>query len=295
MRLLIYGAGVIGSLYAVLFAKAGYDVTVYARGRRLQELKTFGLVYREKGAVRTAKVKIIDHLKEDDCYDFVITAVRETQIHAVLKELHKNQSPTIVTMVNTSEDYTEWEKIAGEGRILPAFPGAGGSIENGVLHASLTPAMIQRTTFGEINGEKTERVMQLTKILEVAKIPYEICEDMQNWQLCHLSLVVPLADAYYESDDPQYVGQNKFIMEKTARQLKENFSLLSAQGYTILPKKLSTLEKLPVALLAQGLSLIYESDFGNTFMYQHAIKASDEMRSLHNQLYAKLNTRRTMV
>ena len=36
MRLLIYGAGVIGSLYAALFAEAGYDVSVYARGKRLE-------------------------------------------------------------------------------------------------------------------------------------------------------------------------------------------------------------------------------------------------------------------
>lgn len=36
MKLLIYGAGVIGSLYAALFGEAGYDVTVYARGKRLE-------------------------------------------------------------------------------------------------------------------------------------------------------------------------------------------------------------------------------------------------------------------
>lgn len=35
MRVLIYGAGVIGSLYAVLLAEAGINVTVYARGKRL--------------------------------------------------------------------------------------------------------------------------------------------------------------------------------------------------------------------------------------------------------------------
>lgn len=35
MRILIYGAGVIGSFYASRFAKAGLDVTVLARGQRL--------------------------------------------------------------------------------------------------------------------------------------------------------------------------------------------------------------------------------------------------------------------
>lgn len=31
MRLLIYGAGVIGCWYAALFSKEGYDTTIYAR------------------------------------------------------------------------------------------------------------------------------------------------------------------------------------------------------------------------------------------------------------------------
>ena len=39
MRILIYGAGVIGSLYAALFAEAGYDTTIYARGKRLEVLR----------------------------------------------------------------------------------------------------------------------------------------------------------------------------------------------------------------------------------------------------------------
>ena len=35
MRILIYGAGVIGSLYAALLSEAGEDVTIYARGSSL--------------------------------------------------------------------------------------------------------------------------------------------------------------------------------------------------------------------------------------------------------------------
>ena len=42
MRLLIYGAGVIGGLYASLFAQAGYEVSLYARGKRLESLRQQG-------------------------------------------------------------------------------------------------------------------------------------------------------------------------------------------------------------------------------------------------------------
>ena len=38
MRILIYGAGVIGSFYASRFAKAGLDVTILARGQRLKRI-----------------------------------------------------------------------------------------------------------------------------------------------------------------------------------------------------------------------------------------------------------------
>lgn len=56
MRILIFGAGVIGSLYGALFAEAGYDVSVYARGRRLESLVKDGLLYKSRGKVRKAPV-----------------------------------------------------------------------------------------------------------------------------------------------------------------------------------------------------------------------------------------------
>ena len=40
MKILIYGAGVIGSLYASLLSGAGVDVSVYARGKRLERLES---------------------------------------------------------------------------------------------------------------------------------------------------------------------------------------------------------------------------------------------------------------
>ena len=59
MRILIYGAGVIGSLYAVLFAEAGYDTSIYARGKRLEFLKKNGLLYKKKQDLIKAEIKIL--------------------------------------------------------------------------------------------------------------------------------------------------------------------------------------------------------------------------------------------
>ena len=93
-------------------------------------------------------------------------------------------------MINSLDSYNKWENIVGKGRILPAFPGAGGSINyDGILDAALTPRLIQPTTFAEISGNKSERTKQFSEILRHAHIPYQKVTDMHLWQLCHLSLI----------------------------------------------------------------------------------------------------------
>ena len=61
-------------------------------------------------------------------------------------------------------------------RILPAFPGAGGSINHdGILDAALTPRMIQPTTFAEISGNKSEKTKQFYAYMKKLKeARYEI-------------------------------------------------------------------------------------------------------------------------
>lgn len=292
MRILIYGAGVIGSLYAVRFAKAGFDVSVFARGKRLSELKKEGLLYYEGSQIE----KIIPDLSEkpdkDDIYDFIFLTVRENQVEEALHELRFNKSPTIVTMVNTSDPYEKWEHICGKGRILPAFPGAGGSIDHSVLNAGFTPRIIQPTSFGEIDGKKSRRVLRLKKLFKDSGIPSSIISDMHSWQISHLAMVVPMADAYYEACSPECVGKDPLLMLRTAKRLKRNFQWLKKSGFRIIPVQLNIFRILPSFILMIGLALLYQSSFAYRFMYKHSVHAPDEMKRLHLKFYGFLQKER---
>jgi len=285
MRLLIYGAGVIGCLYAVLFSKAGYDTALYARGKRLEAFRKNGLQYEIKNKAYKADVRIIDNLQDRDKYDFIFLTVRENQVHTALKELSANISPNIVTMVNTLEPYVNWEELCGKGRVIPAFPGAGGSFENGILKAALTPRIIQPTTFSEIGGSKTKRLLRLAKLFKKSGIPYQTVKDMHRWQLCHLAMVVPIADAYYEAKEPKEAWRESEIMSKAALRMKRNFNSLSDLGIKLSPPKMNIFRFLPVFILKTGLTSIFKSSFGNMFMYSHSVSTPDEMRQLHTQFY----------
>ena len=231
--------------------------------------------------IRKAPVKVLSSFQPDDCYDFIILAVRENQLHAALKDLRQNSSPTIVTMVNSPETYDRWEAICGAGRIIPAFPGAGGGFDGDVLDAALTPRIIQPTTFGKTDGREKE----LARILHGAKIPYQIVPDMHAWQLCHLAMVVPIADAYYEAADPEHAGRDAVLMRKTAKQIRDNLNVIAARKIRLSPEKMQAFRLLPVPLVGWILSLVFRSSFGDRFMYRHSMKAPDEMRQLHEQFY----------
>ena len=176
MRILIYGAGVIGSLYAALLTEAGLDVSIYARGRRSKTLQDHGLLYMKGKEVRTAHITVMTKLEPDDKYNFILLTVRGNQLLQALGELKSNCSPTIVTMVNSLDTYDHWESVCGIGRILPAFPGAGGAFVGDVLDAALTPRLIQPTTIGKTDG----REKKLGEIFRKAGIPYQIVSDMHD-------------------------------------------------------------------------------------------------------------------
>ena len=106
------------------------------------------------------------------------------------------------------------------------------------------------------------------------------------WQLCHLALVVPIADAYYEADCPEKAGKEWKIMRKTAGRMKRNFIFLRKQKGKLSPWKMNIFRFVPLSILTLMLAVTFESSFGDKFMYRHAMKAPDEMRELHKQFYA---------
>ena len=292
MRILIYGAGVIGSLYAAYLAESGYSISVLARGKRLEDLKQNGLRYFRRGETRRADVTILETLQPGDRYDYIFLTVREEQLRCALAQLNGNISPTIVTMANTIAPYAELDRLCGKGRLLPAFPGAGGGFLNGILDAGLAPYFIQPTTFGEIDGRNSERVETLKRIFFKAHIPHQVVKDMRLWQICHLGMVVPLADAYYMAENPQEAYKDNAAMRTTARQLHENFTRLHQCGIRISPPKLNLFRLCPVCVLSRVLPAVFRSRFGNRFMLQHAIKARNEMDVLHDKFYSFLDERK---
>ncbi|NUU62075.1 ketopantoate reductase family protein [Paenibacillus agri] len=285
-RILIFGAGVIGSMYAIKLIEAGFDVSLFAHSNRYKSLKENGLQYIEKGTVRSIQVNVIDTLENDDVYDFIFVTVRYDRSESALLALKDNQSKNIVTMTNNSIGFSSWLDIVGD-RLLPAFPGFGGQIKDGVLHARFLPKIIAATAFGEINGVVTERIEKLANVFKTAKLPYVIKKDMQAYLITHS--VSDIAMLSFLHSENKINDKKTASTRKTARKitvtLKAYLRAIQKAGVSIDPPMLKMVLKFPNLLLDLFFMTWLRTKMVRDMMLpDYANNANNEIVQLSNDL-----------
>lgn len=288
MKICIYGAGVIGSIFAGKLFLAGNNVTVLARGKRFEELKKDGiiLINPRTHKVEQAEVNVIDTLLPDDQYDYIIVAMQKTQIDDVLPVLSQNCSKNIVFVVNTASGYDKWVAAVGKDRLLIGFPSAGGERKSGEVYYFIGKGIqraFQTTTFGEYSGEKSGRIKNLINLFNQAKIPSVFCKDMNAWQKTHVALVTNIANALYEFDCNNYkLGHSNKSVNQMIKGIQEGRHVLREIGVKPTPVKLFWLD-LPAFVLAIVFSIFMRTALAETTMAKHCVAARSEMVLLQKE------------
>ena len=126
MKILVYGAGVIGTLYAAKLQEGGHRVTVVARGQRLADIRRYGLVLEDiVGHGRsTTQVDTIERVDPNDQYDIALISVRRDQVASIVPEFTANHRiPILIFMLNNPTGTTDLAQALGRDRFCWVFPG----------------------------------------------------------------------------------------------------------------------------------------------------------------------------
>lgn len=290
-RILIFGAGVIGSAYAIKFMEAGIDVTIFARSDKFRALSEKGLQYNEKGVVKSIKVKVIDTLENDDVYDFIFVTVRYDQSESALLALKDNQSKNIVAMINNSFGFSSWQDIVGE-RLLPAFPGIGGQIKKGILYTRIPPKALAPAMFGEIDGLITERIENLAKLFDAAKLAYKINKDMKAYLITHSISDIAMIRSLHSGN--KITDEKTIKSRKTAHKititLKTYLRAIQKAGIIINPLSFKIVLKCPDFIMDFFFMIWLRTKMVKDMLSpDFAINANKENVQLHNDLLKFLN------
>lgn len=108
MKILVYGAGVLGCSLARNLLRAGKDVTLLARGNWVAEIKQNGLRIKDKFSLRTSvsRIPVVTELAPDAMYDVIFVVLRYTQLDSVLDTLRANRTKNIVFVGNNVQTKT---------------------------------------------------------------------------------------------------------------------------------------------------------------------------------------------
>lgn len=291
MKVLFYGAGVLGSLYAARFREAGHDVTVLARGKRLHDLRNYGILYEDiRGGPRhCTQVKVVDFLNPDDAYDWVIVIVRRTQLASVLPALAANRrTPNVLFMVNNAAGPDEILAELSPERVVLGFPGAGGVREDSLVRYIVVPGDIQSTTLGELDGRISPRLRDLAQAFESAGFKTAFCKNMDAWLKTHVALVSPVANAIYLADGSvRRLAHTPDGLVLMVRAVRENFRVLDRLKIPVTPFKIRLIRLLPEPLLVAILRTGFDTPDAEYAMEKHAnIAREDEMAELAEELHA---------
>jgi 2-dehydropantoate 2-reductase len=292
-KILVYGTGPLGSLFAARLQEGGNDVSILARGQRLADLREHGIVLADfETKQRTVtRVNVVEELAPDDAYDLVLVIMRKNHALQILPVLAANEhTPNVLFLMNNAAGPGELVEPLGRERVLIGFPNSAGYREGHVVHCLAgteeDPALVP---FGEVDGHITVRTQRVARILESAPgFGAEIRTDMDAWLKYHVALLMPsLAPALYAAGTDNYrLARTRDLVVLTIRAIREGFRVLRALGLPVTPSKYKIFEWVPEPILVLVLQRLLSNEMMEVAMVRHANAARDEVKHLADEFMA---------
>jgi len=189
MKICVYGAGAVGGLIAAWLARSGQEVSVVARGKQMEALRTSGLRLQSRASGETATIAL--RAESDPArlgpQDYVVVAVKAHSLPEVAQGIGPlvGAHTSILTAMNGvpwwffdrlqfGEGRQRLESLDPDGRIARAMPTE--RIVGCVIHlAASTPEpgvvshnMGRKLILGEPGGRNTQRTRRIADALATA-------------------------------------------------------------------------------------------------------------------------------
>lgn len=251
MKLLVYGAGVLGSLFSARLYEAGYDVSLLARGERLAALRRHGVRLAEEDSPAVTRVPV--PVVEDPAggYDLTAVFVRAHQVDAVLESL-AGLDGDVLFLLNWAAGAEPLGAVIGRERVLLGFPTGGGTMDGDVVRYRATSLMTRLVPMpiGEPDGRTTPRLERIVRTFRATGINAKAEPQMDAWLKTHAAFGVPLGQAVIAAGGPVALADDPDAVRGMIRLLRQN---LAAMPTPPVPRGFVALRTLPEGLLVAVL------------------------------------------
>lgn len=251
MRLLVYGAGVLGSLFAVRMHEAGHDVSLLARGDRVTALRRHGVQLAEQDSpqIRRVPVPVVEH--PAGAYDLITVFVRAHQVEAVLESLTGVEGD-VLFLLNWAAGPEPLGAVLGPERVLLGFGAAGGTMDGDVVRYRPAGPITRRVPMpiGEPDGRTTPRLQRIVQAFRTAGFNAKAEPRMDAWLKTHAAFEVPLGQAVSAAGGPTALAADPDAVRGMLGRMRQNLAALPTPP---VPRGFVALRTLPEGLLVAVL------------------------------------------
>ena len=282
MRILVFGAGVLGCNLARNLLREGKDVTLLARGKWAGEIKKNGLRIKDRFSPRVSvsRIPVVTELKPEDRYDVIFVVLRYTQLDSILETLRANPTENVVFVGNNVRAQALAASLP-EKNVLFAFVSSAGHREPDRV-ASVD---LRKITVGQLADAPGQEKL-IGQIFSGTKYRLAYEPNMGDYLLCHAAFVLPAAFACYKTDgDLKKLKGNTAYLSRLIDANIEGYRAIRSAGHAILPKGDADFEGAAYRKTClRFFKLICATSLGKICVSDHAMNAVDEMSALNRDI-----------
>jgi 2-dehydropantoate 2-reductase len=251
MRLLVYGAGVCGSLFAAYLQQAGHDVSLLARGERPAALRRHGLQLAEQDSPDTRRIPMPVVERPADGYDLIAVFVRAHQVDDVLESL-ADVDGDVLFLHNWAAGAKPLRAVLGHRRVLLGFPAVGGTMDGDVVRYRAPNVLTRRVAMpiGEPDGHTTPRLERIVRTFRTAGLSAKAEPRIDAWLTTHAAFEVPLGQAVHVAGGPVALADDPDAVRRMLGRIRQN---LAAMPMPPVPRAFGAVQTLPQGLLVWAL------------------------------------------
>ena len=290
MKILIYGAGVVGCTYGWQLSKAGYDITVLVRKGQKEVVQKEGIHitcsdFREKIRKDTDivfKPTVIDELLSNNDFEYIIVSTNKLQLSSILPILSKSAGKAnVVFFQNNWDAFTEIDKYLKPEQYFFAFPFmVGGGKDDKSIHCAISGLKYSNTPLGEKDGRITPRVERLFVALDKAGLKPVMSNQIVVWLITHYAVAAGLSAGIMSAGSaPQFI-ENTPIIKITMKAIREGLAICKKMGINPNTEKANRLYYLPLFICVPIAKKIYSNDALQLMFEGHINHSPAEIRQM---------------